>query len=253
MRLKDKVAIVTGVGAGIGEAIAIRFAEEGARQILNDINETAGRATLEKVLKAGGKAELVTGDISKEDTGRRLADRAVEVFGGIHIVVNNAADFTQFSVEAAEVEHWRKVLDVNVIGTALVSKHAIPHMKAKGGSIVNIASMSGVIAQPNFATYNSSKGAVLMMTRCMALDLAPWNIRVNAICPGCILTSASFREIERMGLTFEQWRDKVAPLHMLNRLGEPREIADPTVFLASDEASFITGAQLMVDGGYTAQ
>ena len=253
MRLKDKVAIVTGIGAGIGEAIAIRFAEEGAIQILNDINETAGRATLEKVRKAGGKAELVTGDISKEETGRRLADHAMEAFGRIDVVVNNAADFTQFSVEAAEVQHWRKVLDVNVIGTALVSKYAIQHMKAKGGSIVNIASMSGVIAQPNFATYNSSKGAVLMMTRCMALDLAPWNIRVNAICRGCILTSASFREIERMGLTFEQWRDKVAPLHMLNRLGEPREIADPTVFLASDEASFITGAQLMVDGGYTAQ
>lgn len=253
MRLKDKVAIVTGVGAGIGEAIAIRFAEEGALQILNDINETTGRAALDKVRKLGAKAELVSGDISKEETGAQLSSRAMEAFGRIDILINNAADFTQMSVEEAQIEHWRKVLNVNVVGTALVSKFAIPYMKTKGGSIVNIASMSGVIAQPNFATYNSSKGAVLMMTKCMALDLARWNIRVNAICPGCILTSASYREIARLGLTFEQWRDQVAPMHMLNRLGEPREVADPAVFLASDEASFITGAQLMVDGGYTAK
>ena len=173
-------------------------------------------------------------------------------FGGIDILINNAADFTQKSVEQAEVADWQKVLGVNVIGTALVSKYAIPHMKAKGGgSIVNMASMSGIIAQPDFATYNASKGAVLTMTKCMALDLAPYKIRVNSICPGCILTSASYREIERLGLTFEQWRDRVAPLHMLNRLGEPREVANAALFLASDEASFITGTHLMVDGGYT--
>ena len=142
-------------------------------------------------------------------------------------------------------------MGVNVIGTALVSKHAIPHMKARGGSIVNIASMSAVIAQPDFATYNASKGAILTMTKCMALDFAPFNIRVNSICPGCILTSASYREIERLGLTFEQWRDRAAPLHMLNRLGEPREVANAVLFLASDDASFITATHLMVDGGYT--
>lgn len=253
MRLKDKVAIVTGIGAGIGEAIAIRFAEEGAKQILNDIDEPNGKAVLEKVRQAGGLAELVVGDISKESTGQALADAAVASFGRIDIVVNNAANFTQIGVETATVEQWQKVLGVNVIGTALVSKHAIPHMKKNGGSIVNIASMSGIIAQPNFATYNSSKGAEIMMTKCMAMDLAPWNIRVNAICPGCIVTSASFREVERMGLTFEEWRDRMAPLHLLNRLGQPEEVANPTVFMASDEASFITGAILTVDGGYTAK
>ena len=253
MRLKDKVAVITGMGAGIGEAIAIRFAEEGAKLILNDLNEANARKVLDKVRAMGAAAELYVGDISQESTGQALAAAALKAFGGLDILVNNAADFTQFSVEDASLEAWQKVLGVNVIGTALVSKHAIPLLKKNGGAIVNIASMSGFIAQPNFATYNTSKGAQIMMTKCMALDLAPWNIRVNAICPGCILTSASLREIERLGLTFEQWRDEMAPMHLLNRLGEVNEVANPAVFLASSDASFITGTTLMVDGGYTAR
>src|SRR5579864_5171640 len=251
MRLHDKTAIITGVGAGIGEAIAIRFAEEGARLVLADIQEAAGRATLDKVMALGAKAAFVKADISQTESARRIADAAISSFGGIDVVVNNAADFTQMNIERAEVADWQRVLGVNVIGTALVSKFAIPHMKAKGCSIVNIASMSGLIGQADFATYNASKGAVITMTKCMALDYAPYKIRVNSVCPGCILTSASYREIERLGLTFEQWRDTVAPMHMLNRLGEPVEVANAVLFLASDEASFITATHLMVDGGYT--
>lgn len=253
MRLKDKVAIITGAGAGIGDATALRFAEEGAQLVLNDISEAAARATLDQVEKLGAKAALAIADISQEAGARSIADSAIKHFGTIDIVINNAADFTQKSIEAAELADWHKVLGVNLIGTAMVSKFAIPHMKAKGGAIVNIASMSGIIAQPGFATYNASKGGVLTLTKCMALDLAPFNIRVNSICPGCILTSASYREIARMGLTFEEWRDRMAPLHMLARLGEPREVANAALFLASDEASFITAAHLMVDGGYTAK
>jgi NAD(P)-dependent dehydrogenase (short-subunit alcohol dehydrogenase family) len=251
MRLQDKTAIVTGVGAGIGEAIATRFAQEGARLVLADIQEAAGRATLEKVTALRAEATFVKADISREESARQIADSAIARFGGIDILVNNAADFTQMNIEQAEVADWQRVLGVNVIGTALVAKFAIPHMKAKGGSIVNIASMSGLIGQQDFATYNASKGAVITMTKCMALDYAPYKIRVNCVCPGCILTSASYREIERLGLTFEQWRDRVAPMHMLNRLGEPREVADAALFLASDESSFITATHLMVDGGYT--
>jgi NAD(P)-dependent dehydrogenase (short-subunit alcohol dehydrogenase family) len=252
MRLANQVAIITGVGAGIGQAIAVRFAEEGARLVLNDIREPGGEATLRMVRDLGAEAVLAVADVSEEAGARRIADAAVAGFGGIDILVNNAADFTQKSIEQAEVSDWQRVLGVNVVGTALVSKYAIPHMKSRGGgSIVNIASMSGLIAQPGFATYNASKGAVLTMTKCMALDLAPFKIRVNSVCPGCIVTSASYREIERLGMTFETWRDQIAPLHMLNRLGEPREVANAALFLASTEASFVTAANLLVDGGYT--
>jgi len=251
MRLKDKVAIITGVGAGIGAAVAVRFAEEGAKLLLNDIHEANGLRTLEQVRGLGVPAHLVAADIATEEGARSLSERAVAEFGRIDILVNNAADFTQKNVEEATLADWHKVFGVNVFGTALVSKFAIPVMKAqRRGSIVNIASMSGIIAQENFTTYSASKGAEITMTRCMAKDLAPFNVRVNSVCPGCILTSASIREIERLGMTFEQWRDKVAPGHMLNRLGDPVEAANAVLFLASDEASFITAEQLMVDGGY---
>jgi len=251
MRLKDKVAIVTGIGAGIGEAIAIRFAEEGARLVLNDIHEANARRTLEKIRAMGAEAELAVADIAKQDGARSIANKAIETFGQIDILVNNAADFTQKSIEDAELADWQRVFGVNVFGTAMVSKFSVAHMKTRHqGSIVNVASMSAIVAQPDFATYNASKGAVLTLTRCMALDLAPHGIRVNALCPGCIVTSASFREIERLGMTFEQWRDQITPKKMLARLGEVREVANAALFLASDESSYITAEHLMVDGGY---
>jgi NAD(P)-dependent dehydrogenase (short-subunit alcohol dehydrogenase family) len=251
MRLEGKTAIITGAGAGIGEATAMRFAEEGANLVLADLNLAGVEGVAERIVKQGGAAVGIAADISKEEDAKRISDTAIERFGAINIVVNNAADFTTFSVEDATPQNWQRVLGVNVIGTAMVSKFAIPHIKARGrGSIVNIASMSGIIAQPNFATYNSSKGAVLTMTRCMALDLAPFNIRVNSICPGCIYTTATEREWTRMGETKEQWSARQAPLHMLNRVGEAREVANAILFLASDESSFITATELLVDGGY---
>ncbi len=251
MRLEGKTAIITGAGAGIGEATAMRFAEEGAKLVLADLNLAGVEGVADRIVKQGGAAVAIAADISKEQDAKRISDTAVERFGAIDIVVNNAADFTTFSVEDATTENWQRVLGVNVIGTAMVSKFAIPHIKARGrGSIVNIASMSGIIAQPQFATYNSSKGAVLTMTRCMALDLAPFNIRVNSICPACIYTTATEREWTRMGETKEQWSARQAPLHMLNRVGEAREVANAILFLASDESSFITAAELLVDGGY---
>jgi len=254
MRLANKVSIITGAGAGIGEGAAIRFAEEGSRLVLADISGDHVEAVAAHVASLGAEVIAVAGDISKEDDARRISEAAVERFGAIDIVVNNAANFTTVGVERASVEDWQRVLGVNVMGTALVSKYAIPHIRKRGkGSIVNVSSTSALMAQPDFATYNTSKGALLSMTICMALDLAPSNIRVNSICPGCVLTSATEREWIRMGITKEQWIAEMAPQHMLNRVGDPREIANAILFFASDEASFITGAHLMVDGGRIAK
>lgn len=247
MRLENKVAIITGAGAGIGEATAVRFAEEGARLVLADYDKGAVESVAGRL---GGNAIAVASDISVEADAENISRAAVEAFGGIDVVVNNAANFTTKSVEDATTADWQKVLGVNVVGTSMVSKFAIPQMKRRGrGSIVNLSSRSGILAQANFATYNASKGAILTLTRCMALDLASFGIRVNSVCPGAVLTSAAEREWKREGMTREQWIAREAPSHMLNRVGEPREIANAILFLASDEASFITAAHLTVDGG----
>jgi dihydroanticapsin dehydrogenase len=184
-----------------------------------------------------------------------MADEALASFGAIHILVNNAAIFILRGIEAT-VEEWRQMLDVNVMGPALVAKHVVPAIrKAGGGAIVNLASISSFIAQPNFVTYNTTKTAILGLTRCMAMDLAPDNIRVNAVCPGVVWTQIVERQALAMGLdragadVHPQW----AGAQLIHRCAEPREIAFAILFLASDEASFITGTPLMVDAGYTAR
>jgi NAD(P)-dependent dehydrogenase (short-subunit alcohol dehydrogenase family) len=250
MRLKDRVAIITGIGAGIGQATAIRFAEEGAKLILADLDESAALNTARMAEGAGAKAVAIRADISQEPDAKAISEAAISAFGAIDILVNNAADFTAKSVENAALEDWHRVYGVNVFGTAMVSKYVIPHMKAqRRGSIVNVGSVSGVLAQKDFATYSSTKAAIISLSKCMALDLAPYGIRVNTVCPGTIVTSASEREWKRVGLTREAWCAKEAPRHILNRTGEPREVANVILFVASDEASFMTASDVMVEGG----
>jgi NAD(P)-dependent dehydrogenase (short-subunit alcohol dehydrogenase family) len=154
----------------------------------------------------------------------------------------------------ASKEDWQRVLETNIVGTTLCTRYASEVMRQNGGgAIVNLSSISAFVAQPQFVTYSATKAAILQMTRNMAMDLAPWGIRVNCVCPGTILTRASYDHMERTGTTLEEFLAAEAPKHLLGRVGDPKEVAYAILFLASDEASFITGTHLMVDGGYTAQ
>jgi NAD(P)-dependent dehydrogenase (short-subunit alcohol dehydrogenase family) len=254
-RLKDKVAVVTGGGAGIGRATCELFAEEGAAVVVAERDEATGRDTADHITRQGGRALFVPTDVADEESIRRMVAEAVRAFGRINVLVNNAAVFVLRGIEATP-EEWRQILDVNVVGPALVAKHVVPEMrKAGGGAIVNLSSISSFIAQPKFWTYNTSKAAVANLTRCMALDLAADNIRVNAVAPGVVWTQIVQR------ITREAGMDRAAAerdpswggAHMLKRIADPREIAHAILFLASDEASFITAENLMVDGGYTAR
>ncbi|WP_339908065.1 SDR family oxidoreductase [Symmachiella dynata] len=254
-RLDGKTAIVTGGGAGIGRATCERFAAEGANVIIAEINEAHGAETAEAITAAGGQCHFVPTDVTDEETIKNMVAQTISTFGRIDIVVNNAAVFVLHGIEAT-VEQWHQSLDTNVIGTSLVSKYAVEEMrKTGGGSIVNLGSISSFLGQPNFVTYNATKAAIATMTRCMALDLADDGIRVNAVCPGTIWTQIVEKNTAEVGL------DRAAAdadpdwggACFLKRIADPSEVAAAILFFASDDASYCTGAHLMVDGGYSAQ
>jgi NAD(P)-dependent dehydrogenase (short-subunit alcohol dehydrogenase family) len=254
MRLRDKVAIVTGGANGIGQAICELFAEEGASVVVADIERDAGLQTVDRIEAGGGQAMMVEMDVSREADVEGMVRSVVSALGRVDVLVSDAAAFSFGSVDTASQSDWDRALGVNVMGTAYCAKHVLPVMKESGGgSIVVVASVSSFIAQPAFVPYNASKGALLQMTRCMALDMAPFNIRVNCVCPGSILTRATERHREFLGADREQFLRDAADASMMKRLGAPREIAYGALFLASDESSFMTGAPLVIDGGLTAQ
>ena len=254
-RLDGKTAIVTGGGGGIGKATCERFAAEGANVVIAEINAELGDETAEEITAGGGSCRFVLTDVADEESIKRMVAETVATFGRIDILVNNAAVFVLHGIEAT-VEQWHQSLDTNVIGTSLVSKYAVEEMrKTGGGSIINLGSISSFLGQPNFVTYNATKAAIATMTRCMALDLADDGIRVNAVCPGTIWTQI----VER--LTSEAGMDRAAAdadpdwggSSFLKRIADPSEVAAAILFFASDDASYCTGAHLMVDGGYSAQ
>jgi NAD(P)-dependent dehydrogenase (short-subunit alcohol dehydrogenase family) len=254
MRLKGKIAIVTGAGSGIGHATAVLFAREGASVLVTALVGKRAKGVAAEIQKLGGVAEAFVGDVSSEKDAEQMAARADKLWNGIDILVNNAASFHHMTAEEATKDDWEKVLSVNVMGTSFCTRYAVPIMKRqKSGAIVNLSSINGLVAMPTrWMTYSASKAAIVNMSKSMAMDLASFNIRVNSVCPGVINTPALADALATRGVSREE-AEKVDFVQrgMIKRFGEPDEVANVILIAASDEASYMTGSTLVVDGGYS--
>ncbi len=244
-----KVGIVTGGASGIGEATAREFAAGGAAVAILDVNGEAGEKVAAALRALGGAASFHEVDVADSEACQAAVRAIVAEYGRVDCLVNNAASFLTKGLDATTAD-WERVLGTNVRGYANMAQAcAEPMRDSGGGAIVNLSSISGHVAQPNRWTYNASKGAILALTRCMALDLAPYGIRVNTVSPGWTWTP----EVAKAAVGGrEKWEPVWGRFSILRRLGEPREVARAILFLCSDDASLITGAELPVDGGYLA-
>lgn len=254
-RVSGKVALVTGAALGIGRATALLLAREGARVVVADMKEKEGQATVAEIESAGGEALFVSLNVTVEADWEKAMAATLSRFGRLDIAVNNAGILYSGSVETTTLADWRRVQSVNLDGVFLGTRYAVEAMKPHGGgSIINLSSIEGLIGDPTLAAYNASKGGVRLFTKSAALHCARsgYKIRVNSIHPGYIWTPMV------QGFTAETpdqvaARQKLIDLHPLGHLGEPDDIAYGIVFLASDESKFMTGSELVIDGGYTAQ
>ena len=255
-RLENKTCIVTGAALGIGRACALRMAEEGARVALFDVLDADGTALAAELLARGHAAAYWHVDVTSEATVARAIDEAAARFGGVHVLVNNAgiAGSTKPTHEITEAE-WDRVQAVNVKGVFFCTKHAIPHMRRAGaGSIINLSSIYGLVGAPDVPPYHASKGAVRLMSKTDALLYAPDRIRVNSVHPGYIRTPMVEQHLRDSGAAdLEAAIAEVGNLHPLGHMGDADDIAWGVVYLASDEAKFVTGTELVIDGGYTAR
>ncbi|MBS3805056.1 MAG: glucose 1-dehydrogenase [Oleiphilaceae bacterium] len=253
-RLEDKVAIVTGAAVGIGRAIAIRMAQEGAAVAVTDVDKQEGEAVAESINKNGGVARYWHCDVSAEEEVANTVAAVVREFGKLDVMVSNAGiSGTSKPTHEITEEEWDKVQAINVKGVFFCTKHAIEPMRQAGrGSIINLSSIYGLVSAPDLPPYHASKGAVRLMTKTDALLYAPDQIRVNSVHPGFIWTPLVENFLGEQG-SVEEGRRELDRRHPLGHVGEPDDIAWGVVYLASDESKFITGAELVIDGGYTAQ
>ena len=247
--LKDKVVIITGGASGIGKAVALLFSREGATVAIVDIDEPNGQAVVQSIVESGGKAVFLHCDVTNMVECRSAVDRVLKEHGKISVLFNNVGIIRRASVVDTTEEEWDKVMATNVKSVFIFSKYVIPIMaEASGGVIINTASGWGIVGGEKAASYCASKGAVVLLTKAMAIDHGSQNIRVNCICPGDTDTPMLHREALQLGITREKFLAE-AKQRPLQRIGKPEEIANAALFLASDASSYITGTALVVDGG----
>ncbi len=247
--LNGKIALITGGASGIGRATALLFAKEGAAVAIADVNEADGRAVAQAIVQRGGRVLFERTDVTRAADCERVVQRIVGEFGGLHILFNNAGIIRRASVVELDEADWDHVMAVNVKSVFLMSKHAIPIMAlAGGGSIINTASGWGLAGGPRAAVYCASKGAVVLLTKAMAIDHGAQQIRINCICPGDTDTPLLHDEAKQLGRPSEEFLTEAAR-RPLRRIGKPEDIAQAALYLASDASAFVTGTSLVADGG----
>ena len=249
MKLENRVAVITGAGSGIGRACAREFAKEGARVVIADIDSAAASETLRAIGVTGGTAMAVETDVSSADAVQKLVEQTLGAYSQVDVLINNAAIQVSKTVEETTVEEWEREIAVNLGGVFLCSKFFIPHLRKTKGAIINMASVNGFFVEPMCAGYCATKAAIIGLTKAMAIDHGREGIRVNCICPGYIDAGLAWGYFEAQSDPAAA-RGAAGKLHALGRIGEPEEVARVAVFLASNEASFMTGSAVVVDGGF---
>lgn len=252
MRLVDKVALITGGTSGIGRATALLFSQEGAKVSITGRNKTKGQEVIREIKEAGGKAIFIRADVRFSKECRMSVERTLQSFGRLDILFNNAGIYFPNTVVDCTEEEWNLTLDINLKGTYLMSKFALPAMIAqRSGVIINNSSGWGLVGGNEAAAYCAAKGGVVLLTKAMAIDHGPQGIRINCICPGDVDTPMLIEDARQRGMVWKEYLAN-ASNRPLGRIGKPEEIAKAALFLASEDSSFVTGAILAVDGGGTA-
>lgn len=249
MKLKDRVSIITGAASGIGRASAMEFAKEGARVVVADINFAGAEETVKQIEAAGGAALAVATDVADPQSVENLIAQTLRSFGRINVLFNNAAIQVNKTVEDTTPGEWNREMSTNLGGVFLCSKFALPHLRKTRGCILNMASVNGYFVEPQCAGYCATKGGIIALTKAMAIDHGKDGIRVNCICPGYIDSGLAWGYFQAQ-LNPAEARSAAGKLHALWRIGEPEEVARLAVFLASDDASFMTGSAVAVSGGF---
>lgn len=258
-RVQEKVAVVTGASVGLGEAAAQMLAREGAKVVLTDIKDKEGQSVADAIVGSGGEAIFLHHDVADEAAWESVIATTLERFGRLDVLVNNAGIGFGCPPEDQTLEDWRRLTSINLDGVFLGTKHAIRAMKARrpatSGSIINLSSIEGIVGDPNLGAYNASKGGVRLYTKSVALYCAQnrLRIRVNSVHPGYIWTPMVENYLRDSGADVEEGRRTLDAMHPIGHVGEPDDIAYGVLYLASDESKFVTGAELVIDGGYTAQ